>query len=296
LAGQLVAFRVSDTGETPQIIDDAPAKEHMKPDQVLIFIDDERRRIWIWKGEKAPVRRKFIGARVAQRIRGQRGLTYKIITAEQGQEDKYLLQLVSQPPVKKRDDAAGDAAPVPPAPPTPRPTKREQPPQQPATPVVDTEESRRIRSEAARRPDYTRVVVTAERTTPRIQVQVPHSPKEIIEQVEQLKPVPGYRRELVLIGFDAFAVTEDITYMLGKKKVTRRLQRIDNLPEGTFFAQGYTPRIVIKDGQVLAIEFLKRMEEKEYQQEGSDTLRAQMKKHLADLVRFFRIEVGGQSS
>lgn len=295
MAGQLVAFRVSDTGETPQIIDDAPAKEHMKPDQVLIFIDDERRRIWIWKGEKAPVRRKFIGARVAQRIRGQRGLTYKIITTEQGQEDKYLLQLVSQPPIKKKDEAAEDTTPVPPAP-RPAPKRREQPPPQPVTPVVDTEESRRIRSEAARRPDYTQVVVTAERAAPRPQVQVPHSPKEIIEQVEQLEPVPGYRRELVLIGFDAFAVTEDITYMLGKKKVTRRLQRIDNLPEGTFFAQGYTPRVVIKDGQVLAIEFLKRLEEQEYQHETTDTLRAEMKKHLADLVRFFRIEVGGQSS
>jgi len=267
----------------------------MKPDQVLIFIDDERRRIWIWKGEKAPVRRKFIGARVAQRIRGQRGLTYKIITTEQGQEDKYLLQLVSQPPIKKKDEAAEDTTPVPPAP-RPAPKRREQPPPQPVTPVVDTEESRRIRSEAARRPDYTQVVVTAERAAPRPQVQVPHSPKEIIEQVEQLEPVPGYRRELVLIGFDAFAVTEDITYMLGKKKVTRRLQRIDNLPEGTFFAQGYTPRVVIKDGQVLAIEFLKRLEEQEYQHETTDTLRAEMKKHLADLVRFFRIEVGGQSS
>jgi hypothetical protein len=115
-------------------------------------------------------------------------------------------------------------------------------------------------------------------------VQAPRPPSDVIDAVERLEPVPGYRREFVLIGFDAFALTEETSSVLGKKTVTRRLQRLDSLPEGTIFAQGYIPRVVIQNGQVLAIEFLKQLEEEEYQHEKPGVKEA-MKRHLDELVQ-----------
>ena len=88
----LVMLRVVDTGETVQITDGAPAKTHMNPDEVLIIIDDDSRLIWIWKGAQAPVRRKFIAARRASGIRDQRGLVYKIVSEDEGQEDSTFLE------------------------------------------------------------------------------------------------------------------------------------------------------------------------------------------------------------
>ncbi len=234
----------------------------MKADQVLIVIDDEQKRIWIWKGVDAPVRKKFIAARSAQRIRDVRGLVYKIVSEDAGEEDEGFLQVMSQTPTSS-PDAAASKTPDSSFTPSPDSTPKTSQPKPATTPQPKL--------------DYTRVV-TARTAKPSQQqsVQVPHSSQEIIEQVKQLEPVPGFRREFVLIGFDAFAITEEATSLLGKRTVTQRLQRIDSLPEGVLFAQGYTPRIVIQNGQVLAVEFLKQVQEQEYQVE---------KRRLAELVR-----------
>jgi hypothetical protein len=273
VARQLVMLRIVDTGETEQITDGAPAKTHMGSDTVLIIIDDDERKIWIWKGEKAPVRRKFIAARRAAGIRDQRGLTYKIISEDHGQEDSEFLEAVGLPSSTKEDEAASIPTEGPITPPQPSEKPPEPTPTKPKEPTTA--------------PDYTRVVVSATRTPHRQPVKVPHPPSEIIQEVEQLDPVPGYRREFVLVGFDAFAITEESTTVLGKRSVSKHLQRIDSLPEGTIFAQGYTPRVVIRDGQVLAIEFLKELEEEEYQHEKPG-VKEEMKQHLTDLIQTSR--------
>ncbi|MFX1577373.1 MAG: hypothetical protein ACFFCF_09365 [Promethearchaeota archaeon] len=279
---ELVMLRVVDTGETVQITDGAPAKTHMKGDEVLIIIDDEERLIWIWKGTEAPVRRKFIAARRASGIRDQRGLVYKIISEDEGQEGSKFLESMGLPLSKKLDEGIKEAPPA--APPMPReaPGHVSAPPK-PAG-VQEVKPS-----------DYREVVVSATRKPDRQPVQVPHPPSDIIEQVEKLEPIPGFRREFVLIGYDAFGITEESTSVLGKTTKTQKLQRIDSLPEGTVFAQGYTPRVVIKSGQVLAIEFLKHLEEEEYLHE-KETVKEEMARQITELIEASRSEKGRQKS
>ncbi|MFW9832112.1 MAG: hypothetical protein ACFFD8_10105 [Candidatus Thorarchaeota archaeon] len=279
---ELVMLRVVDTGEIVQITDGAPAKTHMKGDEVLIIIDDEERLIWIWKGTEAPVRRKFIAARRASGIRDQRGLVYKIMSEDEGQEDSKFLEAMGQPLSTKPDTGAVKATAAPPAMP-PQPTGFVSEPSQPAP------------GQEVKPADYTQAVVTATRKPERHPVQVPRPPSEVIEQVEQLEPVPGFRREFVLIGYDAFGITEETTSVLGKKTVKRKLQRIDSLPEGTVFAQGYTPRVVIKDGQVLAIEFLKLLEEEEYQHE-KPSVQEEMARQITELIESSKSEKSRQKS
>jgi hypothetical protein len=275
-------LRVVNTGETVQITDGAPAKTHMKGDEVLIIIDDEERLIWIWKGNEAPVRRKFIAARRASGIRDQRGLVYKIVSEDEGQEGSKFLEAMGLPLSTKPDEATKDTPPsAPPMP--PQPTGQLAEPPKPA-PIQE-----------AKPVDYREAVVTATRKPDRQSVQVPRPPSEIIEQVEKLEPVPGFRREFVLIGFDAFGITEESTSVLGKTTKTRKLQRIDSLPEGTVFAQGYTPRVVIKDGQVLAIEFLKHLEEEEYLHE-KETVKEEMARQISELIEASRSEKSRQKS
>lgn len=276
-------LRVVDTGETVQITDSAPAKTHMKADEVLIIIDDDSRLIWIWKGAEAPVRRKFIAARSASGIRDQRGLVYKIISEDEGQEDSTFLEAMGQPLSTKPDKGIAEAADAPP-PPMPR---------EPTRPVYDTPQPSPVQE--ASPTDYKEAVVAATRRPERQHAQVPRPPSDIIEQVEQLEPVPGFRREFVLIGFDAFGITEETTSVLGKKTVKYRLQRIDTLPEGTVFAQGYTPRVVVKDGQVLAIEFLKHLEEEEYLHE-KPSVKEEMARQITELIDASKKEKTGQKS
>lgn len=275
-------LRVVDTGEIVQITDGAPAKTHMKADEVLIIIDDDERLIWIWKGTEAPVRRKFIAARRASGIRDQRGLVYKIVSEDEGQENSKFLESMGQPLTTKPDSGVSQAAEAPP----PMPKEPSRPVSKPSQPAPVQE---------AKPADYTEAVVSATRKSDRQPVQVPRPPSDIIEQVEQLEPVPGFRREFVLIGFDAFGITEETTSVLGKKTVTRKLQRIDKLPEGTVFAQGYTPRVVIKNGQVLAIEFLKLLEEEEYQHE-KPSIQEEMARQITDLIEASKSEKSRQKS
>ncbi|MFX0168799.1 MAG: hypothetical protein ACFE89_05490 [Candidatus Hodarchaeota archaeon] len=274
MPNKLVMLRIVDTGETVQITDGAPAKTHMKADEVLIIIDDDARLIWIWKGSDAPVRRKFIAARRASGIRDQRGLVYKIMSEDEGQEDSTFLEAMGQPLSTKPDEVAAAV---------------HQPPSPPPSPIHAAEPTQPTSMPEPTPQDYTEAVVAARRRPERQPVQAPRPPSEIIEQVQQLEAVPGFRREFVLIGFDAFGTTEEITTVLGKKTITRKLQRIDKLPEGTIFAQGYTPRVVIKDGQVLAIEFLKKLEEEEYLHE-TPSMREQMAQQITDLIEASRSE------
>ncbi len=279
---QLVMLRVVDTGETVQITDGAPANTHMKQDEVLIIIDDEERIIWIWKGAEAPVRRKFIAARRASGIRDQRGLVYKILSEDAGQEDSKFHEAMRQPLSTKPDEGVAKALVAPPT-----------MPKEPSRPI--SESAQPLPQQEITPSDYTQAVVSAKRKPERQLVRVPHPPSDIIAQVEQLEPVPGFRREFVLIGFDAFGITEERTSILGQMTVTRKLQRLDKLPEGTIFAQGYTPRVVIKDGQVLAIEFLKHLEEEEYTHE-KPSVKEEMARQITELIEASRSEKSRQKS
>ncbi|MCJ7650200.1 MAG: hypothetical protein MUP85_16450, partial [Candidatus Lokiarchaeota archaeon] len=44
-----------------------------------------------------------------------------------------------------------------------------------------------------------------------------------------------------------------------KKEVTKEISRVGSIPEGVFFAEDYSPRILSENGKILAIEFLKRI-------------------------------------
>ena len=50
-------------------VEEESIEEKLNPDDVLIFVKQDMRRLWIWKGPKAPVRKRFISSRVAAKIK-----------------------------------------------------------------------------------------------------------------------------------------------------------------------------------------------------------------------------------
>ncbi|MHA1248909.1 MAG: hypothetical protein ACTSRP_02845 [Candidatus Helarchaeota archaeon] len=58
----------------------------LSTERVLIITIDRNKTIYLWKGIQSPVAKKFIGARCAQQIRGQKGLLYKVIPIDEGEE------------------------------------------------------------------------------------------------------------------------------------------------------------------------------------------------------------------
>jgi len=81
----------------------------------------------------------------------------------------------------------------------------------------------------------------------------------IMQKLEEIKIPDGFERELIIIGDHAYSVVEKVQNFLGKKKVTKEISRVGAIPEGVFFAEDYSPRVLSENGKILAVEFLKRI-------------------------------------
>ena len=94
---EFIVYDLENTGDRNRLnIKQEELQNHLNPEQVLIIIREDLRRIFIWKGSKSPVRKRFISSRVAQDL--QRDLIQdaryhrcKIISIDQGDELQEFL-------------------------------------------------------------------------------------------------------------------------------------------------------------------------------------------------------------
>ena len=94
---EFIVYDLQNTGDRTRLnIKQEELKNHLNPEQVLIIIREDLRRIFIWKGVKSPVRKRFISSRVAQDL--QRDLIQdaryhrcKIVSIDQGDELQEFL-------------------------------------------------------------------------------------------------------------------------------------------------------------------------------------------------------------
>ncbi|MFX0075405.1 MAG: hypothetical protein ACFE96_08185 [Candidatus Hermodarchaeota archaeon] len=94
---EFIVYDLEDDGERTKLnIKPEELQNYLNPEQVLIIIREDLRRIYIWKGSKSPVRKRFISSRVAQDL--QRDLIQdaryhrcKIISIDQGDELQEFL-------------------------------------------------------------------------------------------------------------------------------------------------------------------------------------------------------------
>ena len=94
---EFLVYDLENTGEKRKLdISQEELQNHLNPEQVLIIIREDLRRIFIWKGSKSPVRKRFISSRVAQEL--QKNLQHdsryhrcKIVSIDQGDELQEFL-------------------------------------------------------------------------------------------------------------------------------------------------------------------------------------------------------------
>ncbi len=245
-------------------------KSKLKSDRVVVIVDENNKKIWIWKGSRVTVKQKFISARLASEIRSEKGIRYKVLTADEDDEPKEFIQLIDieevTPTIMEITEPEAETIeePEPAKEPVeeivePTPVEKPEPIPKPAPKVIP-------------------------KPTPRIEEPkakeklIPLDKESIIKELDEFGALEGYKRELVIIGHEAFTVAETKTNFFGKKTLKTSLAKITP-PKGTFFAEKYTPRVVVKNGSVIAIEFWKevaKIEEK-----------VEMKKHLSELIKIF---------
>lgn len=259
-------------------------KESLDSTKVLCVVDDSSKSIYLWKGGQANIRKKFIGARVATNLRSEYGFNFKVRPVDEGEEPPTFFTALDGTTIAVRVMKPGDKA-RPPRPPTPKVEKIQPsagetttasaaPPPRPqvsrptSPPPVPTATSRPSSSGAATQTVSQSMI------------------DEMIKELETVEPPEGYQRELLIVYNTLFTVAEHKISVFGQEKVERRFEKVKDPPEGTFMAEGFIPRVIVKNGKVLGIELLKGTPDAIL-----SPIKAEMKERLSDLITFFRTEV-----
>jgi hypothetical protein len=269
------------------------SKDDLNSNLVVCVVDDETKSIYLWKGSQAGVRVKFIGARVATNLRTEYGFHFKVRPLDEGEEPPTFFSALNGSTAAPRIMKPGEKA----SPPTPQKAKIETTLTEPASvpqPKKDIEIPRVERMPAAKadsvpppkpQPMTQPLRVPATSPPPMKAPAVQGEVAEMIKELENLDPPEGYHRELVIVFNDLYTVAEHKTTVFGKEKVERRIERVKDPPEGTFMAEGFIPRVIVKEGRVLGIELLKGTPDAIL-----SPIKAEMKERLSDLITFFKSE------
>ncbi|UCG01046.1 MAG: hypothetical protein JSW11_15690 [Candidatus Heimdallarchaeota archaeon] len=94
---RIVAYQVQNDGFFDPVVF---KKENLKSTEVYIFVEEGKKEIWIWIGEDADVRTRFISSRVASEIRGHYGITFRIKSADQGGEPDDFWSCIDSIPLE----------------------------------------------------------------------------------------------------------------------------------------------------------------------------------------------------
>jgi len=254
-------YKISEDGELISI----PLKSvELRSDEVFVFVEDNKKNIFIWKGMEASVRKKFISARSAWKLRGELGPLYKVISIDEGEEPEVFREIIEslKIPLKAAPPAPKEKVEKPKVPP-PKPTPPPKPVKKPVVSKPPKIEKPKVPAPPPPPPKPTLPpepvkVEKIPEVKPTVPVIEKVEFKEILDMLEKLDTPPEYARELLIIGTRVYAMAEVRTKLFGREKVKLSIELLDSLPEGPYLAEGYIPRVIIKDDQVLAIELLKK--------------------------------------
>lgn len=287
----VVGYEVSEDG-TLQEVD--MTKESLESTKVVCVVDDETKSIYLWKGTQAGIRKKFIGARVATNLRTEYGFHFKVRPLDEGEEPPTFFTALNGSTAATRILKPGEAAP-PPIPPKPRIKTDEMEAVSPATETKATVETAPATSTPPPKPSTSLPPKPPTSPSTGAAVPRPSAPamaaassgaiQEMMTELETTDPPEGYQRELLIVFNELYTVAEHRTSVFGQEKVERKIEKVRDPPEGTFMAEGFIPRVIVKDGRVLGIELLKGTPEAIL-----SPIKQEMKERLGDLISFFQSE------
>ena len=249
-------FEIIEDGTTLGLTTEGSIKDLLKTDKCYVLVADEYRKVFLWKGIESNVRSKFIGAKRSQDIRGQVGLMYAVIPLDEGEEDPDFLKLIGGKTeggiakgIESEEPLVSKSAP------SVHPLREKDP-----FGIPKPAEGMNIAGSRDRVSQNTGPLYTGKESFSSLIQEETHINFDLIMQkLEEIKIPDGFERELIIIGDHAYSVVEKVQTFLGKKQVTKEISKVGAIPEGVFFAEDYSPRVLSENGKILSIEFLKRI-------------------------------------
>ena len=269
-------FLINPDGTTTELTSEGPIKNILKTDECYVLVADDIRKVFLWKGVKSSVRSKFIGAKRSQEIRGQVGMHYAVVPLDEGEEDPEFIKIIggqTEAGIAKEIKGAEVSAP------SGHPLREKN--------IFGTPKPAEGMNIAGSRDRATQNVGPLYRgdgsMTELMQDKTQVDFQDVMQKLEAIQMPPGFERELIIIGNHAYSIVEKVQQFLGEKQVTKEISKVGAIPEGVFFAEEYSPRILSENGKIIAIEFLKRTNAKSKPVESKskrEMLKDQIKEQL----------------
>ncbi|RLI56853.1 MAG: hypothetical protein DRP09_04825 [Candidatus Thorarchaeota archaeon] len=79
------AFEMLEDGSSSPVV---IARADLNSNCVYCIVDEPSKSVYLWIGKEAPVRKRFVGAQTASRIRQEQGSGFRVRSIDQGYEDK----------------------------------------------------------------------------------------------------------------------------------------------------------------------------------------------------------------
>ncbi len=276
----LQVFKINPDGTTNEIKTEGAVKEVLEAAESYVIVADDVKKVYLWKGTTSSVRSKFIGAKRSQEIRGMVGMHFAVVPLDEGEEDEEFIRIIggrTQGGIAKEIKEEPAASTVPPlreksSLDSPRPAE--------GMNIAGSKQ----RGAMNQGPMYTGQQSPAAYAQDEQQVNF----EQIMKKLEEIQIPQGYERELIIIGSYAYSVVEKVQTFLGQKKVEKVVEKVGSIPEGIFFAENYSPRVLSESGRIIAIEFLKRVD-------GAAPAKAPEFKDKKQILKDqIKIQLGGQ--
>ena len=265
---EFMVFELQDSGERSKlkIIQD-DLQKYLHPEQVLIIVREDLRRIFIWKGAKSPVRKRFISSRVAQNLQKElvdhsRYHRCKIVSIDQGDELQEFLNVFKLESMEVTERLP-DMRYV-------RNIEREKMEEENKTEESYTEPMKD--KEAYYSPglaDLSNDVVISSVYPPTIPKESKSQPTFGLseDEIEKIKKkileasIPSeFDRQNLILGHELYGAVSKVTEVFGKNIEEVVWEKVNKLPKGVIELEDHKLRVYLdqKKGIVEAIEVLKR--------------------------------------
>jgi len=269
---EFMVYDLENTGERKKLnVKQQELQSYLDPEQVIIIVREDLRRIFIWKGSKSPVRKRFISSKVAQQLQKEliadaRYHRCKIVSIDQGDELQEFLnafKLESMEATERLPDMRYI-----------RNIERDR-----------MKEEQKLANEKGTETEYYSpiledtsddVVMSSIRTRVGIgegkqSLLKPSRIKKAIglseQEAEKIKEkilnqdIPtNYERQNLILGHTLYGAVSKVTEVLGKSVVDIVWEKVSKLPEGIVELDNNKLRVYIdhNKGIVEAVEVLKR--------------------------------------
>jgi len=192
-------------------------------DKVFLLIDDNDKVIWIFKGENSPIIMQFVGCYLQELMRKQLKEAYR-------KRDLNLIPKNSEEYIKIINSkiTSGKAREI---------LKKEMEQEL-------TEEQKKIKE------------IIEESRAKEICVHKGVSSKVAKTEILKLEDPEGFRRHFCFIGADAYIEREQIKKFLTKNEKEKTLIKIGTLPNGFFFLEDVSSRLLIMRGSVYGLDIM----------------------------------------